>query len=108
MPYTHQGYLLDMNNKEFSNQYIYTADYNHVLKFNIDLKKFFNGGIYFDSTGVSTKKIQPKIEVIKLQFKYFGFLSFPFILFNIVKIFFIMILDLQYFLRKKINSHKDK
>ena len=90
MPYTHQGYLLDMKNKQFSDKYKYAADYNHILHFRIELNKFFLGGVYFDSTGVSTKKIMPKIEVMKIQFKYFSYFSIPFVIFNIVKLFIIL------------------
>lgn len=94
MPYTHQGYLLDMRNKEFSNKYKYAADYDHLLKLKIDLKNYFSGGVYFDSTGVSSTKILPRIEVMKLQFKYFGVFSILFIFYNLLKILLIFFINI--------------
>ena len=86
MPYPHQGYLLNMKKQKFDLNYSYAADYNYLLSKKKFIQKKYNGGVYFDNTGVSSIFIYPRFEVIKLQLKYFGFQSLPYVIFNLIKI----------------------
>ena len=86
MPYPHQGYLLNMKKKQFDKSYTYAADYNYLLSNKKNITKKYDGGVYFDNTGVSSVLIHPRVEVIKIQIKYFGIKSLPFVLFNLIKI----------------------
>lgn len=94
MPYPHQGYLLNMKNKTFDTNYKYAADYNFLLTYNKKTDKKFSGGVYFDNTGVSSTKYYPRIEVMQLQYKHFGIISMPFIIFNFLKLIMLIFVDI--------------
>ena len=75
-----------MKKKQFDKNYTYAADYNYLLSKKKNITKKYDGGVYFDNTGVSSVLIYPRVEVIKIQIKYFGIKSLPFVLFNLIKI----------------------